>query len=83
LDHKKLELFKIKKINGPINYKLILLKIINIYPIFYISLFKQAPPGVLFTSIIKIKPINPNTEYKIEDILNHKKIRGYIKYLIK
>jgi hypothetical protein len=40
LDHKKLGLFKIKKITGLVNYKLILPKTMNIYPVFHISLLE-------------------------------------------
>jgi hypothetical protein len=38
LDHKKLGLFKIKRIIGLINYELVLPKTINIYLVFHISL---------------------------------------------
>ena len=68
LDHKKLGLFKIKKIIGLVNYKLVLPRTINIYPVFHISLLEL---------------VNPNTKYKIEEILDHKQIRNYIKYLVK
>jgi hypothetical protein len=68
LDHKKLGLFKIKKIIRLINYELVLLKTINIYSVFYIS----------FLELVSL-----NTEYKIEEILDYKQIRNYIKYLVK
>jgi hypothetical protein len=83
LDHKKLGLFKIKRIIGPVNYKLILPKTINIHPVFYISLLEPALPGVLPALVTEIEPVNPNAEYKIEEILDHKQIRNYIKYLVK
>jgi len=70
-----LELFKIKKIKKLINYKLILPKIINIYPIFYISFLELAPQGALPALITKIQLINLNIEYKIEIILDHKIIK--------
>jgi hypothetical protein len=57
LDHKKLGLFKIPKIIGLVNYKLVLPKTINIYLVFYISLLEL---------------VNLNTEYKIKEILDHK-----------
>jgi hypothetical protein len=72
LDHKKLKLFKIKKITGLINYELVLPKTINIYPVFYISLLELVLLGVLLVPITKIEPVNPNIEYKIEEILDHK-----------
>jgi hypothetical protein len=40
LDHKKLGLFKIKRVAGLVNYELVLLKTINIYPVFHISLLE-------------------------------------------
>jgi hypothetical protein len=72
LDHKKLGLFKIKRIIGPVNYKLVLPKTINIYPVFYISLLEPVPLGVLLVPVTEIEPVNPNAEYKIEEILDHK-----------
>jgi hypothetical protein len=83
LDHKKLGLFKIKKVIGPINYKLVLPRTINIYPVFYISLLELVLLGVLPAPITEIKPINPNTKYEIEEILDYKQVRNYIKYLVK
>jgi hypothetical protein len=72
LDYKKLGLFKIKRIIEPINYELVLPKNINIHPIFHISLLELVLPGVLLVPVTEIEPINPNTEYKVEEILDHK-----------
>jgi hypothetical protein len=72
LDHKKLGPFKIKRITGLVNYKLALPKTMNIYPVFYISLLELVLLGVLLVPITKIEPINPNTKYKIKEILDHK-----------
>jgi hypothetical protein len=72
LDYKKLGLFKIKKITGLVNYELILPKTMNIYPVFYISLLEPILLGVLPAPVTKIELVNPNTEYKIEEILDHK-----------
>jgi hypothetical protein len=83
LDHKKLGLFKIKRIIGLVNYKLVLPKTINIHPVFYISLLELVLLGVLLAPVTEIEPVNPNTEYKIEEILDHKQVRNYIKYLVK
>jgi hypothetical protein len=83
LDHKKLGLFKIKKIIGLINYELILLKIINIYPVFYIFLLELVLLGILLAPVTKIELINLNIEYKIKEILDYKQVRNYIKYLVK
>jgi hypothetical protein len=83
LDHKKLGLFKIKRIIRLVNYKLVLPKTINIYPVFYISLLELVLPGVLLAPATEIELVNPNAEYEIEKILDHKQVRNYIKYLVK
>jgi hypothetical protein len=44
----------------------------NIYLVFYISLFELVLLGVLLAPVTKIKLINPNTKYKVEKILDHK-----------
>jgi hypothetical protein len=83
LDHKKLGPFKIKKITRLINYELVLPKTINIYPVFHISLLEPISLGVLLAPVTEIEPVNPNAEYKVEEILDHNQIRNYIKYLVK
>jgi hypothetical protein len=55
----------------------------NIYPVFHISLLELVLPGVLLVPVTEIEPINPNTEYKIKEILDHKQVKNYIKYLVK
>jgi hypothetical protein len=72
LDHKKLGLFKIKKVAGLINYELVLPKTMNIYPVFYISLLELVLLGVLPAPVTEIELVNPNTEYEIEKILDYK-----------
>jgi hypothetical protein len=83
LDHKKLGLFKIKRIIGLINYELVLSKTINIYPVFYISFLELVLLGVLSAPVTKIELVNPNAEYEVKEILDHKQIKNYIKYLVK
>jgi hypothetical protein len=83
LDHKKLGLFKIKRIIGLVNYKLVLPKTINIHLVFHISLLELVLPGVLLAPVTEIEPVNPNAEYKVEEVLDYKQIRNYIKYLVK
>jgi len=83
LDHKKLEPFKIKKVLGPINYRLSLPKTMNIHPIFHISLLEPAPPEAPEAPVTEINPVNPNAEYEVETILDCQYIRKKIKYLIK
>jgi hypothetical protein len=72
LDHKKLGLFKIKRVIGLVNYKLVLLKTINIYPVFHISLLELVLPGVLLVPVTEIELVNPNAEYEVEEILDYK-----------
>jgi hypothetical protein len=83
LDHKKLGLFKIKRIIGLVNYKLVLPKTMNIYPVFHISLLELVLLGVLLVLVTKIELVNPNAEYKVEEVLDYKQVRNYIKYLVK
>jgi hypothetical protein len=83
LDHKKLGLFKIKRVIGLVNYKLILPKTINIHPVFYISLLELVLLGVLLAPVTEIEPINLNAEYKIKEILDYKQVKNRIKYLVK
>jgi hypothetical protein len=83
LDHKKLGLFKIKRVAGLVNYELVLLKTMNIHPVFHISLLELILLGVLPAPVTEIEPVNPNAEYKVEEILDYKRVRNYIKYLVK
>jgi hypothetical protein len=72
LDHKKLGLFKIKRIIGLVNYELVLPKTMNIHPVFHISLLELVLLVVLPAPITEIEPVNLNAEYKIKKILDHK-----------
>jgi hypothetical protein len=69
LDHKKLGLFKIKRIIRLVNYKLVLPKTMNIHPVFHISFLELVLPGVLLALVTEIEPINLNIKYKIKEIL--------------
>jgi hypothetical protein len=55
----------------------------NIHPVFHISLLEPVLLGVLLAPVTEIEPVNPNTEYKVEEILNHEQVRNCIKYLVK
>jgi hypothetical protein len=55
----------------------------NIHLVFHISLLEPVLLGVLLVPVTEIELINPNAEYKIKEILDHKQVRNYIKYLIK
>ena len=47
LNHKKIGLYKIKKVKSLVNYELALLSNMNIYPVFYISLLELVLLGAL------------------------------------
>jgi hypothetical protein len=55
----------------------------NIHLVFYISFLELVLLGVLLVPVTKIELVNPNAEYKIKEILDHKQVRNYIKYLVK
>jgi hypothetical protein len=55
----------------------------NIHLVFYIFLLELVLLGVLLVLVTEIELVNPNAEYKIKKILDHKQIRNYIKYLVK
>jgi hypothetical protein len=44
----------------------------NIHPVFHISFLELVLLGVLLAPITEIEPVNPNTEYKVEEILDYK-----------
>ena len=71
LNHKKIRLYKIKKIKGLINYELALLSNINIYFVFYIFLFELVLAGALRALKVEIELVNLNAEYDIEEILDY------------
>jgi len=83
LDHKKLGSFKIEKVLGPVNYRLLLSKTMNIHLVFHISLLEPAPPEALEAPVTEIDPVNSNAEYEVEIILDCQYIRKKVKYLIK
>jgi hypothetical protein len=55
----------------------------NIHLVFYISLLELVLPGALLVLVTEIELVNPNTEYKVKEILDYKQVRNYIKYLVK
>jgi hypothetical protein len=55
----------------------------NIHLVFHISLLELVPLEALLVLVTEIELVNPNAEYKIGEILDHKQVRNYIKYLVK
>ena len=62
---------------------MVLPKIMKIYLVFYISLLEIVPEGAPPAPRTEIEPVNPNTEYEVEKVLDYNKRNGTIKYLIK
>jgi hypothetical protein len=54
LDYKKLRLFIVKEVRRRLNYLLVLLKTIDIYLVFYISLLELVLLGALLALLIEI-----------------------------
>ena len=82
LNYKYIGLYKVTKKLLENNYELYLLLKIRIYPIFYISLLKNAKdvnPTETERNDVKIK----DKKYETEKILNICKKNGQIEYLIK
>ena len=71
LNHKKIRLYKIKKIKSLVNYEFTLPNNMNIYPVFHISLLELAPLGAPRALRVKIKLINPNVKYEVKEILDY------------
>ena len=71
LDYKKLGLFRINKVVGLVNFRLSLLKIINIYLVFYISLLELVLPRALAALNMNINLVNLDAIYKVEELLNY------------
>ena len=71
LNHKKIRLYKIKKVKNLVNYELALPSNMNIYLVFYISLLELVPLKAPRALEVKIELINPNTKYDIKRILDY------------
>jgi len=82
LNYKKIRLFKVKRSIKGINFKLDLPKIIKIYPVFHVSLFKLANNRTPVTKILK-KYIKGFFIYDVEKILDKQNINGQDKWLVK
>ena len=83
LDFKKLGLYKIKRAIGLVNFELLLLHDLRIHLIFYIALLELALDLILLLDREEIQPINKETEYNVNWILNIKKTNSQVQYLIR
>src|SRR5271165_2122176 len=73
LDFKKLGLYKIKRAIGLVNFELLLLHDSRIHPIFYIALLELVDDSILLLDREEIQPINEETEYDINQVLDIKR----------
>ena len=70
MDHKKIDLFIIRKKKEKVNYELELLDKIKIYSVFYILLLKLIDLRILITMKILLKFLYSN-KYKIKQITGY------------
>ena len=47
------------------------------------SLLKKALLGTLLVPHTEIEPVNPDKDYDVETVLDHRLVRGHTQYLIK
>ena len=84
LDHVKLGPFKIlKKYDNGVTYKLELPKTMRIHPNFHVSLLEPTDNPISAQEPIELDEETQEPLYEVETILDHKKIRGTIRYLVK
>ncbi|KAL1960957.1 hypothetical protein VTO42DRAFT_4845 [Malbranchea cinnamomea] len=80
LDHKKLGPFKILRKVGTLNYELELPRTMRIHPIFHVSLLEKADQNVKSP---RVEIETDEQEYKVERILDRRRINRKIHYLVK
>ena len=68
LDYVKVGPFLIKKVRGPVNYKLELLPNAKVYPVFYVLLLEPADSNIPLQEIFYYE-VEEETEFEVERIL--------------
>lgn len=82
LDYKQLRPFKIKRKILDTNYELLLPRLIQIHPIFHISLLEPASPRAKLDETTKLED-EDEEEQEVEKILDHRGEGPQIEYLMK
>ena len=81
LDFKKLGPFEIAEVISNTNYRQSLPRTMRIHPIFHISLLEPAPRNAPLETELELEE-NPD-EYEVEKILDSRKVKNQIQYLVK
>jgi hypothetical protein len=70
---------------GPVAYKLRLPRNIRVHPVFHVSQLEPAPPDPFKRVVPPPPPVitDDTAEYEVEEILNHRKRRGILQFLVK
>jgi transposase InsO family protein len=71
---------------GSVAYRLRLPKNIRVHPVFHVSQLEPAPKKDSFNRIVDPPPpieVGDHDEYEVEEILNHRRRRGKLEFLVK
>jgi hypothetical protein len=83
LDHKKLGPFKIVRNIKNVSFELQLPPTMRIHPVFHISFLGSADPNIPQSLAPEIHPDSQEFEDEVEKILDIRKIRGRLQWLVK
>ena len=83
LDHRKLNPFKIVRNIKNVSFELQLPPTMKIHPVFYISLLEPANPNIPQGPAPEIHPDSQELEDEVEKILDVRKSRGRLQWLVK
>jgi len=83
LDFKKLGPFEIQEKLSTVNFLLKLPYDSRLHPVFHVSLLEPAPSSVPLSTGEEIQPINEDTEYDVDRILDVREVSTGTQYLIR